>query len=206
MTRTEVLFVVLVWFVMVAVFLVCHAASKRRAERVECAYSLKQLDIAMRIWEGDNKNQYPMAVSVTNGGAMELVAKGNAAACFLAMTNYLATTSVLVCPADKDRFPAYDFAKGFDNSHLSYFVNPEASEVYPQMVMFGDSNLATNDIPVKSGLLEYTSRTSLSWTAARHHFCGNVAFADGSVAEESNSTMTNTLPGMNALTNYLAIP
>ena len=48
------------------------AAAKRRVSRISCWSNLRQVNIAFQIWAEDNKNRYPMAVSVTNGGAMEL--------------------------------------------------------------------------------------------------------------------------------------
>jgi len=49
----------------------------RRIPRLACVNNLRQIGIAYRLWEGDNNGKYPMAVSVTNGGAMELVVTGN---------------------------------------------------------------------------------------------------------------------------------
>jgi prepilin-type processing-associated H-X9-DG protein len=185
-------------------------AAKRRAQRINCVSNLKQINLALRIWEGDNNNTYPMSVSITNGGAMELIATGNVAACFQAMSNRLGAAKFLICPADTDHTPATSFTTGFDNSHISYFINPDASESYPQEIMLGDDNLAINGMPVKSGLLLLPSNASVSWTAARHHFVGNIAFADGSVAEASAASLQSGLilstNGTPIATPRLAIP
>jgi hypothetical protein len=45
-----------------------------KRQKIRCVNDLKQVGIAFRLWEGDNNDKYPMAVSVTNGGAMELIA------------------------------------------------------------------------------------------------------------------------------------
>ena len=82
-----------------------------------------------------------MAVSVTNGGAMELVATGNVAACFQVMSNELSTPKILLCPEDTHRTYATNFSTGFSGANISYFVNPDAAEAYPQMIMLGDDNL-----------------------------------------------------------------
>ena len=39
------------------------AAAKRKAQRINCVNNLKQDGLAFRIWEGDNGDKYPMAVS-----------------------------------------------------------------------------------------------------------------------------------------------
>jgi len=58
--------------------------------------------------------------------------------------------------------------------------------------------------PVNSGLLILVSNTPLAWSAARHHFAGNVSLADGSVQSLSNPSLTNLQTSL--ATNRLAIP
>jgi prepilin-type processing-associated H-X9-DG protein len=183
---------------------------KKRDNRIGCISNLKQVNLALRIWEGDNYNQYPMTVSVTNRGAMELVAAGNVAACFQVMSNELSTPKILICPLDRKHVPATNWTTDFNNSHISYFINPDASEAYPQMIMSGDDNLAVNGVPVKSGLLLLSGNASVSWTTERHGRVGNLGFADGSVAEESSAGFQNALilatNGTPFTTNGIVIP
>src|SRR5580692_2204492 len=126
-TLIELLVVIAIIAILAAMLLPVLAAAKRRAQRINCVSNLKQINLALRIWEGDNNNTYPMSVSITNGGAMELIATGNVAACFQAMSNRLGAAKFLICPADTDHTPATSFTTGFDNSHISYFINPDAS-------------------------------------------------------------------------------
>ncbi len=207
LTRTDIIVIILVAGFLALLLLpmfITDPPVKKRAQRINCVSNLKQVSLAARIWEGDNNNKYPMAVSVTNGGAMELVATGNVVACFQVFSNELSTTKILWCPADAQRTYASNFQNDFNNSHISYFINADANETYPQMAAFGDDNLAINGARVKAGIWPITSNTEVSWTSERHK-CGNVAFADGSVAMESNQTMTNWFGGTN-YTSRLAIP
>ena len=80
----------------------------------------------------------------------------------------------------------------------------DAEESNPQMLLAGDDNFEVGGAPVNSGLLILVSNTPLAWSAARHHFAGNVGLADGSVQSLSNPGLTN-LPTSLA-TNRLAIP
>jgi len=177
--------------------------------RQDCIDNLKQINISLRIWEGGNI-AYPMIVSVTNGGAMELVATGNVAACFQVMSKELSTPKILVCPSDQERIPATNFQNDFNNSHISYFINPDADESYPQEIMDGDDNLATTGVAVKSGMLVLSPGASVSWTIARHAGCGNIGYADGSVAEISRSGLQSSLilatNGTLTMTNRFVIP
>ena len=100
LTLVEVLVIIAVLAVVVALLLPWLATSNRIPQKINCVSNLKQIGIAYRLWEGDNNDKYPMLVSVTNGGAMELVATGNVAACFQVMSNELSTPKILLCPED----------------------------------------------------------------------------------------------------------
>lgn len=76
LTLVEVLVVVGVLFVLAAMVLPSPGRGSGRAPGINCANNFKQVSLAFRIWAGDNGDQYPMRVSVTNGGTMELVASG----------------------------------------------------------------------------------------------------------------------------------
>jgi prepilin-type processing-associated H-X9-DG protein len=151
-----------------------------------------------------------MSVSITNSGAMELLSTGNVAACFQVMSNQLSTPRILVCPADTEHVPATNFTSDFNNSHISYFLCPDASETFPQMILAGDDNLSVNGVPVKPGILEITNCDEVSFTSARHNHVGNIAFADGSVSEVSSLGFQKALyyatNGTPFATYRLAIP
>jgi prepilin-type processing-associated H-X9-DG protein len=222
LTRTDVVVVVAV--VAVLAFLAISllpegGGNKRRPAQVNCINNLKTIGIAYRLWEGDNNDEYPMAVSVTNGGAMELVVTGNVTACFRVMSNELSTPKILLCPEDTRRVWATNFSIGFDNSHISYFVGLDADERKPQMLLSGDDNVAISSIPVKSGLLELSTNTPVTWTslrhvaynshfwtAARYRFVGNIGFADGSVQQATTDDLEKALQQTGVATNRLVLP
>ena len=178
--------------------------TKKKAQRIQCASNLKQIGLSFRLWEGDNGDKYPMSVSVTNGGTMELAAGTNAWFSFLVMSNQLSTPKVLHCPSDTNSFAADNFSSRFNHRNISYFVGVDAGESDPQALLSGDDNLEVGGVPVNSGLLILVSNTPIAWSAARHHFAGNVALADGGVQSISNTGLTNWQTGL--ATNRLAIP
>jgi type II secretory pathway pseudopilin PulG len=210
LTIVEVLVVIALLVVLAVIVLPPNEPNRDRVARINCIINLKQVSLSFRIWEGDNNNKYPMAVSVTNGGAMELIATGNVVDCFQVMSNELSSPKILICPADREHIPATNWTMDFNNSHISYFLNLDASEAYPQELLSGDDNLAVNDVPAKSGLLLISTNIAISWTAERHVHVGNLSFADGSIAEESSAGLRNasrmSVEGTPIATNRIVIP
>jgi prepilin-type processing-associated H-X9-DG protein len=216
LTRVEVVIVIVILALLVAIFLPVLAKAKRRASKISCVSCLKQIGIAFRLWEEDNHDKYPMSVSVTNGGAMELIATGNVTACFQVMSNEVSTPRILLCPEDTHRVWATNFFT-LNYSNISYFIGLDAVESKPQMFLSGDDNFAISGVPVKSGLLELLTNTPVAWSSGRHvspnphfwtpdKFAGNIGFADGSVQQFTTDGLRQALQQTGVATNHLAIP
>jgi hypothetical protein len=216
---TEAVVVMALIAVLTAVLLPALLHQSGRAQRIPCVNNLKQVGIAFRLWEGDHNGKYPMAVSVTNGGAMELVATGNVAACFQVMSNEVNTPKILLCPEDTRRVLATNWSI-LNNSNISYFVGLDVTnETNPQMFLSGDDNFAIGGDPVKSGLLELPTNTPIAWssgrhvspnahfwTTARYGFAGNIGLADGSVQQLTTDGLRQALQQTGVATNRLIIP
>ena len=206
----EVLVVIFVLVVMAAMILPRLAAAKRGGGP-NCFNNLKQIGLAYQIWAGDNGGKFPMEVSVTNGGTLELF-RGESQfqnlpfLNYLAMPNELSTPKVLHCPADTNHVSALNFTNGFSNSSISYFVGLDANIKSPQTILSGDDNFAIGGVPVKYGKLELSTNSPVAWTGSRHKFAGNIGFADGSVQSVNNSGLTNYLQQTGLVTNRLALP
>ncbi|HEY4415543.1 MAG TPA: type II secretion system protein [Verrucomicrobiae bacterium] len=206
MTVFEVLVVVAIVMILAAVFLPGISSPHHHVSRLSCVNNLKQVGLAFRLWEGDNGDKYPMAISVTNGGAMELAAAGNAAAVFQVMSNELGTPKILLCPDDASGVMATNFTIGFTGQNSSYFAGVDATETNVQMLLSGDDNLEINGLPVKFGLVEFSTNAPINWSATRHKFAGNIAFADGSVQQFSQAGLQQAVAQTGVATNRLAVP
>src|SRR5580698_10306512 len=73
-TLIELLVVIAIIAILAAMLLPALAAAKRKAQRINCVNNLKETYLGTKIWEGDNSDQYPMAVGTALGGAKEFVA------------------------------------------------------------------------------------------------------------------------------------
>ena len=58
-TLIELLVVIAIIAILAALLLPALAAAKRKAQRINCVNNLKQVNLAFRIWEGDNRTSIP---------------------------------------------------------------------------------------------------------------------------------------------------
>jgi competence protein ComGC len=136
LTLVEVLVIIAVLAVIAALLLPALAAAKRKHSRIGCVNNLKEIGLAYRVWEGDNGDKYPMFVSVTNGGAMELVVTGNVLVTFLVMSNELSSPTILHCPEDTEHIGTNSFAM-LTSSNISYFVKRRCNRGVSTNAAFG---------------------------------------------------------------------
>jgi prepilin-type processing-associated H-X9-DG protein len=201
-TLVALLVIIAVVALLAAMLLPALFAARGKATRINCVNNLKQCGLAFRIWEGDNGDKYPMAVPAKNGGTMEFDSGADTFRHFQVMSNELSTPKILACPNDT-RTAAYDF-KHFRNMNLSYFVDLDAQESNPQMLLAGDRNLNADNAP-ENGILKLVPGQRVSWTQTIHVNNGNVALADGSVQQFSNSGVREALKNSGDATNVWRI-
>jgi prepilin-type processing-associated H-X9-DG protein len=89
---------------------------ERRAQHINCVSNLKMIGIAFRLWEGDHGDQFPFNLSTNAGGTMELCATNmdgfdrNAYLHLRTMTNELTAPLLLICPQDRSKKAATNWA------------------------------------------------------------------------------------------------
>jgi len=217
-TVVELLIVVACLAILAAIILPSLARPSHCTGRINCTNNLKQIGLAFRTWSLDNNDKFPMHVSVTNGGAMEIVSTGTAFVAFQVMSNELSTPKILFCPEenDRNRIVANTFTIGsgtlnsvpFTNDfNLSYFAALDAQDdTFPDRLLSGDRNLAISGRPVPHGLLQVWTNTAVTWFRPRHNNNGNIALADGSVRQVTSPRLRIVFAQSGTATNRLAIP
>ena len=208
LTLFEVLVVIGVVMIVGVVVLATHSGpnSKHMAQKITCVNNLKQIGLAYRIWEGDQSAVYPMGISVTNGGAMEMAQAGNTVMPFLVTSNELSTPKILYCPADEARVWATNF-NGLTRSNVSYFVGVDVTnDVNPSMLLSGDCNFAMSGKPVSPGLLFVATNDPIAWGIFQHTKQGNLLLSDGSVQSTTTFGLQAQIKNTGLATNRWAIP
>jgi hypothetical protein len=113
-----------------------------RAQKNSCATNLNQIGIAFRQWAVGSFDSFSFNVSTNAGGTLELCAVGidgfdrSAVRHFQALSNELSTPKILVCPRDKARKPAVDFAS-LQAGNVTYQLRSgtNVSDVNPREVL-----------------------------------------------------------------------
>jgi type II secretory pathway pseudopilin PulG len=204
LTLLEAVIVVAILLVVAGVLLPLLAPFKAKASRVACTNNLKQIGLSFRIFATDHSDAFPMQVSTNQEGSSEFRNSSEVFRHFLVLSNELGTPKILVCPQDlRTNAPNFD---NLANSNISYFVGLDGNETRPDVVLSGDSNLTTNEIPVRSGIFPITSQTRIGFTRERHITHGNICMSDGSVQVVSSSNLWQVFQSTNSFTNWLAVP
>jgi prepilin-type processing-associated H-X9-DG protein len=218
-TVVELLIVLASIFILAVIILPSLPGQHTRCRsRINCVNNLKQIGLAFRTWALDNGDKYPMQISVTNGGAMEIISTGTVFTVFQVMSNELSTPKILFCPEETDpkrisattfqgSVPAGTSAVPFTNdNNVSYFAGLDAQDTNPQMLLSGDRNLAINGVPAPHGLLQIRTNAAVTWFGPRHGNQGNIGLADGSVQQVSSFRLGMFFKQGALATNRLAIP
>jgi prepilin-type processing-associated H-X9-DG protein len=204
-TVTELMVTIACVALLAAIFLPTLARSRVRSSRISCSNNMKQIGLSFRTWAIDNNDLYPMHVSVTNAGTMELAASGVVFPHFQTMSNELSTPIILLCPNDKERSYATSFTSNLTDKALSYFVNINAVEEDAASLLTGDRNIV-NRAAAGSRLVNLTKGATIAWTRKIHSEKGNLCFADGRVEGVANGSVGARIQIPDGVTNRLAVP
>ena len=208
LTLIELLVVIFVVAILAAMLLPAGHGNKQSATLVRCLSNQKQIAIGFNVWQGDN-GKLPWQISITNAGTMEYDERGYAAPNFQILSNYLPSPEIFICPTDKSKTIATNFAH-FNNQNVSYFIALDLGTNQAASILTGDRHLENNGNPLKPGLFVYSNGCAMNWT---HELHGNVpkpigclSFVDGHIEAVRDETLTSIFLSQGSATNRLAVP
>jgi hypothetical protein len=189
-TKVELIALVCMTAVLAMMFMPKAPRGKAGSSRIKCVNNLKNVGLAFRIFATDNDDKFPWE---TNSPAFSLMSdKAQLLGYYRRLSNELSTPKLLICPADKEREEATNFAT-LRRQNVSYFLAPNAREVFPQSFLAGDRNLTTNGVRIGPGRVELKDPAQVGWDESIHKLQGNAVMGDGSVQQLSSARLKEQL-------------
>jgi prepilin-type N-terminal cleavage/methylation domain-containing protein/prepilin-type processing-associated H-X9-DG protein len=209
-TLIELLVVIFVLAILAAILLPATTSHcGPRSTLVICINNLRQVNLSFTMYANDNGGNYPMGVSVKDGGTRDFIYTTHIFPHYekLAKYKYIPGQQYLICPADKTRKAATN-SEAFTDLNISYFLNADCSSTNNPLKSFlaGDRNLMKNGHPVFPGTLIITTNVNLTWSQEIHQNGGSLAFADGHVEFCKSDKFNSIIQRQPLATNRIVIP
>jgi hypothetical protein len=188
-TLIELLLVLVIVVILVGMIIPARH-SHGKTPRIRCVNNLKNIGLAFHIYATDNNDHFPWEIP-NEKGEIHINYLSDPTEYIRILSNELSTPKIVICPQD-NRQEATNWIN-FSRTNISYFVSPDAAEVYPQSFLVGDRNITNILGRLRPGLRAISTNYPVGWDDTIHKNQGNACMSDGSVQQLSSARLRDQL-------------
>jgi prepilin-type N-terminal cleavage/methylation domain-containing protein len=183
-TLIELLVVIAIIAILAALLLPVLAKAKGKSRDIYCLNNLKQIDLGLRMWAGDQSDKYPWQIDTSAGGSLN---SADWTDNFRVASAQLGNWKLLTCPADMAKLAkpaARNWPTLRGDMNVSYFVGIGTNSSVQNktiVVLIGDWNVTGGGGGLDAFWNSFMgSSIDVAWDSTLHALKGNIGTLDGS--------------------------